>query len=242
VETRKLLPVVLIAFVFVLFLMAPTFAQENIIPEEETQIIEEETVEEAEAVEEEAALVEEAWVEQAVEKSCIPDKILVIGASAGGIVPFGQNIKDNYDIGIPLGIHVMVNNLAEFGGVTLNAGLETGYYMAGSSSEGDDLSGIPIYALLDFSLSNLLDFLPPEMSLCAEVAAGLHMQTAGESYNAFGLTPGLVCGYNIMEGLDLFLKIRGMEIFTGFEGGDGTQEWIDLRAGINYTLPVLLPF
>ena len=230
-KVKSFFSVFFIVFASVVFLMIPSLAQEEVIPEEEMMEkliiieVEEEIAEEA-AVEE---IVEET--REIIEESCAPEKKLVIGVSSGGMIPFGQNIKNNYEIGIPYGIHTMITGLANFGWVTLDAGLETGYYTAENSTGSKDLTGIPVYALLDFNLSNLLGFY-----LCTEVAAGFHMQTAGKSYRAFGVNPGLVCGFNVIKGLDFILKIRGTEIFTGFEGRDGTQDWIDLRAGINYTL------
>ncbi|HCL00310.1 MAG TPA: hypothetical protein DHW42_09440 [Candidatus Marinimicrobia bacterium] len=230
-KVKSFFLVFFIIFAFVVFLMIPGFAQEEVLPEEEM-------MEELIIIEVEEEIAEEAAVEEIIEKtvgiieeSCIPERKAVIGVSYGGMIPFGQNIKNNYETGTPFGIHTMITGLAKFGCVTLDVGLESGYYTAKNSTGSNDLNGVPVYALLDFNLSNLFGFY-----LCTEVAAGFNMQTADKSYRVFGVTPGLVCGFNVIKGLDFILKIRGAEIFTGYEGGDGTQDWIDLRAGINYTL------
>jgi len=46
-----------------------------------------------------------------------------------------------------------------------------------------------------------------------------------------------------MEGLNVIAKLRGAEILSGDDSVfGGTQEWIDFRVGVEYALPVELPF
>jgi hypothetical protein len=165
---------------------------------------------------------------------------LVIGATVGGMVPLGENIKDRFNIGIPFTAHAKVPYLAEISGMSVGAGLEIGYYMA-SAEYGEDLSGIPISIFGDLDLSNLIG-LPPVMNLGFELGLGLHLQDLGDSYTYFGLTPGIVFGYEVMEGLDIVAKLRFSEIVSSDDPFGGTQEWLDFRVGVSYTLPDLLPF
>jgi len=211
--------------------------EEEVAPEEE--IFEEEVLPEEEIIEEEVAPEEEV-VEEASEEKVTLGHDLVVGASFGGMIPIGQNIKDRFNMGIPFTIHAKVSGLVEISGMSLGAGLELGYYMA-SAETGDDLSGIPILAFGDLDLSNLLP-LPPEMGLGVELGLGLHLQSAGDSFTYLGLTPGVVFRYEVMEGIEVLAKLRASEILSSDEDFGGTQEWIDLRIGVNYTLSNLLPF
>lgn len=166
---------------------------------------------------------------------------LIIGATVGGIVPLGENIKDRFEVGIPFAVHAKVPYLAEISGMGVGAGLEIGYYMA-EAEYGDDLSGIPIMIFGDLDLSNLIS-MPPEMELGIELGLGLHMQDLGDSYTCFGFNPGVFFGYEVMEGLDIVAKLRFSEILSSEDDPiGGTQEWLDFRVGVSYTLPDLLPF
>lgn len=255
---RDFLPISFVILIFVVFTTTPvSYAQEEVLPDtlevEEEIILEEEVIEEAipeeeifeeEVIPEEEIIEEEVVEEEAVEE--VPEEEvtlghnLVIGASFGGMIPFGQNIKDRFNMGIPFTIHAKVSGLIEISGMSLGAGLELGYYMA-SAETGDDLSGIPILAFGDLDLSNLLP-LPPEMGLGVELSLGLHLQSVGDSFTSLGLTPGVVFRYEVMEGLEVLAKLRASEILSSNEDFSGTQEWIDLRIGVNYTLSNLLPF
>ena len=256
---RDFLPISFVILIFVVFTTTPiSYAQEEVLPDtlevEEEIILEEEVIEEAipeeeifeeevipeeEIIEEEVAPEEEV-VEEASEEKVTLGHDLVVGASFGGMIPLGQNIKDRFNMGIPFTIHAKVSGLVEISGMSLGAGLELGYYMA-SAETGDDLSGIPILAFGDLDLSNLLP-LPPEMGLGVELGLGLHLQSAGDSFTSLGLTPGVVFRYEVMEGLEVLAKLRASEILSSDEDFDGSQEWLGVRIGVNYTLPNLLPF
>ncbi len=167
---------------------------------------------------------------------------LVVGGNLGAMIPVGGNIKDNWGMGLPFSAHAKVPGLMEFSGMRLDAGLEFGFYMASADLAADDLSGIPIFAFADLDMSNMLP-LPAEMSLAAELGVGLHMQSRGdESFTYLGLTPAAVVGYNVMEGLDVIVKLKPMEILSSDEDFGGTQEWFGFTVGVNYTLPGVLPF
>ena len=221
---------------------------EEEIPEEipiEEEVIEEEIPEE-ELIEEEIILEEPEEVpEEVVEEEPIEEVTLghdlVVGASFGGMIPIGQNIKDVFNMGIPFTLQAKVPELVELSGMSVGAGLELGYYMA-SAETSDDLSGIPILIFGDLNLSNLIP-VSENMSLGIELAVGLHLQTRGDdSFTYLGVTPGIVFGYEVMEGLNVVAKLRPSEILSSDEDFGGTQEWIGLRIGVNYTLPILLPF
>ncbi len=219
--------------------------EEEVIPEEE--IIEEEVIPEEEIIEEEVVpeeeVIEEETFEEAPEEEVTLGHDLIVGATFGGMIPIGQNVKDRFNMGIPFTLHAKVPGLVEISGMSVGAGLELGYYMASASAEtGDDLSGIPILALFDLDLSNLLP-LPPEMGLGVELGLGMHLQSVGDdSYTYLGLTPGVVFSYEVMEGLEVLAKLRASEILSSDEDFSGSQEWLGVRIGVNYTLPNLLPF
>jgi len=167
----------------------------------------------------------------------------VVGVSTGAMMPLGENIKDKFGMGIPFTVTAKVPELVMFGNMSLAAGLELGYYMASGENGGDDLSGIP---LLVGGTLDLSPFLPVEgLMLGIEVNLGLNMQTVGDnSYTNIGLLPGICIGYNVMEGLNVVAKVRGAEFLSSEDDADfgGTQEWLDIRVGVEYALPVELPF
>lgn len=186
-------------------------------------------------VEAEEQVAEEAEVEE------VEGHALIAGVNFGGMLPFGQNVKDKFGLGVPFSVVVKVPGLFAFGNFSIGAGIEAGFYTASGKNGGDGLTGIP------FMLTGTLDlssFVPEGMTLAAEVNLGMHMQKVGDdSYTNIALLPGVCFGYEVMEGLNVIAKLRGVEILSG---GDsvfgGTQEWIDFRIGVEYALPVELPF
>ena len=166
---------------------------------------------------------------------------LVAGVNFGGMVPFGENIKDNFELGVPFSVVLKAPGLFAFGNFSIGAGIEAGFYTASGKNGGDKLTGIP------FMLSGAIDlstFVPEGMMLAAEVNLGLHSQKVGDdSYTNVALVPGVCFGYKIMEGLNVIAKLRGAEILSGDDSVfGGTQEWVDFRVGVEYALPVELPF
>ena len=174
---------------------------------------------------------------------------LTIGVTGGGMVPGGGNIKDRFDVGIPVAIYAKLPHLAKIGNMDIGLGLEIGYYEA-SAKYGDELCAVPVSLFGDLDLSNLIG-LPPVMNLGFELGLGLHMQCLGDSpYNSYlGISPGIVFGYEVIEGLNIFAKARLSEVISDvnpFETNQqpfgGTQEWLDFRIGLSYTFKELFTY
>jgi len=118
---------------------------------------------------------------------------LVAGVNFGGMMPFGENIKNKFELGVPFSVVLKAPGLFAFGNFPIGAGIEAGFYTASGKNGGDKLTGIP------FMLSGAIDlstFVPEGMMLAAEVNLGLHSQKVGDdSYTNVALVPGVCLGY-----------------------------------------------
>lgn len=68
---------------------------------------------------------------------------LVLGLNGGAMIPFGQNIKDVFGMGIPVSLNAQIPKLVNIQDLCVYAGLNLGYFMA-AADVGDDLSGIVV--------------------------------------------------------------------------------------------------
>jgi len=167
---------------------------------------------------------------------------LVLGLNGGVMIPFGQNIKDIFGMGIPVSLNAQVPKLVNIQDLCVYAGLNLGYFMA-AADVGDDLSGIVVapYGGLDMS-----KFMPANMKLAVELGVGGYFLTRTDSYAGAGINGAIVAGYDlndVVENLGVVVKLGGHEILTGpSKDADGTMEWLDVRLGVEYKLPKVLPF
>ena len=171
---------------------------------------------------------------------------LIMGISTGGMIPFGGNLKDYYDMGLPLSIQIKKPEVAKLGKFSLNLGIETGYYwVKDPTGVKKDLRGAPFYFVGDVDFSSIL---PGKLCLNAELATGLHMQISDGLFSGtyFGYSPRVSLGYMLGKNTKFFAKVGGTQIFSnkdlgGSAANGGSQEWIDFRLGIDYIFHRTLP-
>jgi hypothetical protein len=167
---------------------------------------------------------------------------LILGLNGGVMIPVGQNIKDVFGTGIPVSLNAQVPKLANIQDLCVYAGLNLGYFTA-AADVGDDMSGIIVapYGGLDMS-----KFMPANMKLAVELGVGGYFLTRTDSYAGVGINGAVVAGYDlndVVENLGVIVKLGGHEILTGpSKDADGTMEWLDVRLGVEYSLPKVLPF
>ena len=171
---------------------------------------------------------------------------LIMGISTGGMIPFGGNLKDYYDMGLPLSIQIKKPEVAKLGKFSLNLGIETGYYwVKDPTGVKKDLRGAPFYFVGDVDFSSIL---PGKLCLNAELATGLHMQISDGLFSGtyFGYSPRVSLGYMLGKNTKLFAKVGGTQVFSnkdlgGSAANGGSQEWIDFRLGVDYIFHRTLP-
>ncbi|MDD3806939.1 MAG: hypothetical protein PHE86_02720 [Candidatus Marinimicrobia bacterium] len=166
---------------------------------------------------------------------------IVLGLNSGLTIPLGQNIKDLFDLGIPVSLTVEVPELAPIQDMSLYAGLNLGYFMASGSEDNiEDMSGIVVTPYCGLDMSN---FVPENMKLAVELGLGGYFLDRYESYSAFGINGFLVYGYDVSDFFSVTLKVGANEILAGpAKDADGTMEWVDVRLGVEYAIPKILPF
>lgn len=168
---------------------------------------------------------------------------LVLGLNSGLMIPFGQNIKDMFGMGIPVSLNAQVPKLVNIQDLCVYAGLNLGYFMAAGEGNYDDISGIVVapYGGLDMS-----KFMPANMKLAVELGVGGYFLTRVDSYAGAGINGALVAGYDLndmVENLGVVVKLGGHEILTApSKDAEGTMEWLDFRLGVEYKLAKVLPF
>lgn len=200
------------------------YAQDEVIAEEPVEEV-------AEVVEE---VVEEVKVKMGHD--------LVLGLGGGAFVPLGQNVSGLFGVGPAVGLTVEVPKLVDLDGLCISAGLNLGYLMAGADV-GDDISAVLVGAFGGLDLSK---FMPDKMKLGVELGVAGYFLSRTDSYAGAGINGAVVYGYDLgdmVENLGVLVKLGGHEILTGVSKDvGGTMEWIDVRLGVTYKLPKVLPF
>ncbi len=220
----------IIVVVFTVFFatFGALLAQDEVVAEEPAEVVAEEPVEEV------VEVVEEVKVKMGHD--------LVLGLSGGGFVPVGQNVSNLFGVGPAVGLTVEVPKLVDLDGLFISAGLNLGYLMAGADV-GDDISAVLVGAFGGLDLSK---FMPDKMKLGIELGVAGYFLDRTDSYAGAGINGAVVYGYDLgdlVENLGVVVKLGGHEILTGTDkDADGTMEWLDVRLGVQYKLPKVLPF
>jgi len=156
--------------------------------------------------------------------------------------PLGQNVSNLFGVGPAVGLTVEVPKLVDLDGLCISAGLNLGYLMAGADV-GDDISAVLVGAFGGLDLSK---FMPDKMKLGVELGVAGYFLNRTDSYAGAGINGAVVYGYDLgdlVENLGVVVKLGGHEILTGVgKDAGGTMEWIDVRLGVTYKLPKVLPF
>jgi|GEM_PF-1840602 len=222
---KRLLVVMLTVFLATFGML---FAQDEVVAEEPVEEVVEEVVEVVEEVEEEVNVK--------------MGHDLVLGLGGGAFVPLGQNVSNLFGVGPALGLTVEVPKLVDLDGLCISAGLNLGYLMAGADV-GDDISAVLVGAFGGLDLSK---FMPDKMKLGVELGVAGYFLSRTDSYAGAGINGAVVYGYDLgdlVENLGVVVKLGGHEILTGVgKDAGGTMEWIDVRLGVQYKLPKVLPF
>ncbi len=167
---------------------------------------------------------------------------LVLGLNGGAMIPVGQNVTNLFTMGVPVSFTAQVPKLVDIDGLCVYAGLNLNYFMI-SGDNTDDLTGFAVspYGGLDMS-----KFMPTNMKLAVELGVGGYFLNRVDSYAGAGINGAVVAGYDLKDMVDnlcVVLKLGGHEILTGTsKDADGTMEWLDVRLGVEYRLPKVLPF
>jgi hypothetical protein len=184
-------------------------------------------------------------VEEVVEEESVKVKMghdLVLGLNGGLMIPVGQNVSGLFTMGVPVSLTAQVPKLVDIDGLCIYAGLNLNYFMI-SGDNTDDLTGFAVspYGGLDMS-----KFMPPNMKLAVELGVGGYFLNRVDSYAGAGINGAVVVGYDMkdmVDNLGIVLKLGGHEILTGTsKDAEGTMEWLDVRVGVEYKLPKVLPF
>ena len=154
----------------------------------------------------------------------------VLEFSAGMIIPGGRNVRTLFNNGVSFTVNAKIPNLIKIKKLYLDVGLETGFYHVGSNY--NNLLDIPILVNIGFSKYG---FQNNKLNIAPEIGVGIYMQSCNNNrFNSinFGIAPSVNISYKINKELTILSKLRIIEI-TGYPD---TQEWVDLRLGLSYTI------
>jgi len=171
---------------------------------------------------------------------------LIFSLASGGLIPAGGNLRNNYNMGLPISFQFKIPSVTQLGEFPVNMGVESGYFwVKDPTNVKKDLRGAPLYLIGEVDMSALM---PGDLVLSPELGVGLHMQISDGPFSGSYLawSPRVMLGYKTNRDFMLFAKLGATQVLSNYDlGGSasegGTQEWVDFRLGFEYILHRKMP-